>query len=101
MLQFKNIIKRPVIWLPPILTTVITAPISTVVLSLKCSAIGSGMGTAGMVGILDAIDVMGSAYWLPLIMIDIIVPAIVTYVIYKAFRKLNYIKKGDLRLERL
>lgn len=101
MLQFKNIIKRPVIWLPPILTTVITAPISTVVLSLKCSAIGSGMGTAGMVGILDAIDVMGTAYWLPLIMIDIIVPAIVTYVIYKAFRKLNYIKKGDLRLERL
>ena len=30
MLQFKNIIKRPVIWLPPILTTIITAPISTI-----------------------------------------------------------------------
>lgn len=101
MLQFKNIIKRPIIWLPPILTTVITAPISTVVLSLKCSAIGSGMGTAGMVGILDAIDVMGGQYWIPLIIIDVIAPAVITYIIYKAFRKLNYIKKGDLRLERL
>lgn len=101
MLQFKNIIKRPIIWLPPILTTVITAPISTVLLSIKCSAIGSGMGTAGFVGILDAIQVMGNQYWLPVIVIDIIVPAVITYAMYKAFRKLNYIKKGDLRLERL
>lgn len=101
MLQFKNIIRRPIIWLPPILTTVITAPISTVLLSIQCSAIGSGMGTAGLVGILDAINVMGSQYWLPLIIIDIIAPAIITYVMYKAFRKLNYIRKGDLRLERL
>lgn len=101
MLQFKNIIKRPVIWLPPILTTVITAPVSTVLLSIKCSAIGSGMGTAGLVGILDAVNIMGSQYWLPLIVIDIIAPAVITYAMYKAFRKLNYIRKGDLRLERL
>lgn len=101
MLQFKNIIKRPVIWLPPILTTVITAPISTVLLSIQCSAIGSGMGTAGLVGILDAVNVMGGQYWLPIIAIDIIAPAIISYAMYKAFRKLNYIRKGDLRLERL
>lgn len=101
MLQFKNIIKRPVIWLPPILTTVITAPISTVLLSIQCSAIGSGMGTAGLVGILNAVNVMGGQYWLPIIAIDIIAPAIISYAMYKAFRKLNYIRKGDLRLERL
>ena len=57
--------------------------------------------STGLVGILDAINVMGSQYWLPLIIIDIIAPAIITYVMYKAFRKLNYIRKGDLRLERL
>ena len=101
MLQFKNIIKRPIIWLPPILTTVITAPLSTVLLSIRCSAIGSGMGTAGLVGILEAINVMGNDYILPIILIDIIVPAILTYSFYKAFRKLNYIRKGDLKIERL
>ncbi len=101
MLQFKNIIKRPVIWLPPILTTVITAPLSTVLLSIRCSAVGSGMGTAGLVGILDAINVMGNDYVLPIVLIDIIVPAVLTYSFYKAFRKLNYIRKGDLKIERL
>lgn len=101
MLQFKNIIKRPVIWLPPILTTIITAPISTMLLSIRCSAIGSGMGTAGLVGILDAMQVMGNQYTVPIILIDIIIPAVLTFSFYKAFRKLNYIRKGDLKIERL
>ena len=101
MLQFKNIIRRPVIWLPTILTTIITAPISTVLLHIRCSAIGSGMGTAGLVGLLDAIQVMGNQYWIPLILIDVIAPAILTFSFYKAFRKLNYIRKGDLKIERL
>ena len=101
MLQFKNIIRKPVIWLPTILTTIITAPISTVLLHIRCSAIGSGMGTAGLVGLLDAIQVMGNQYWIPLILIDVIAPAILTFSFYKAFRKLNYIRKGDLKIERL
>lgn len=58
MLQFKNIVKHPIIWLPPILTSAIIAPISTCLLEISCSAIGSGMGTAGLVGILEAVNVM-------------------------------------------
>ena len=99
--NLKNIIKRPVIWLPPILTTIITAPISTMLLSIRCSAIGSGMGTAGLVGILDAMQVMGNQHTVPIILIDIIIPAVLTFSFYKAFRKLNYIRKGDLKIERL
>ena len=60
MLQFKNIVKHPIIWLPPILTSAIIAPISTCLLEISCSAIGSGMGTAGLVGILEAVNVMGN-----------------------------------------
>lgn len=101
MLQFQNIIKNPIIWIPPILTSIITAPISTVLLEIKCNAIGSGMGTSGLVGIVSAIEVMGNGYLIPIILIDIIAPAIITYGIYKAFRKLKYIKKGDLKLTRL
>lgn len=101
MLQFKNIVSHPIIWVPPILTSIITGPISTVVLGIKCNAVGSGMGTAGFVGILSAVEVMGNSYWIPIIIIDVIVPAIVTYAIYKAFKKLKYIKKGDLKLTQL
>ena len=53
MLQFKNIVKKPMIWIPPIITSVVIAPISTCLLNISCSPVGSGMGTAGMVGILE------------------------------------------------
>lgn len=98
MLQFKNIVKKPVIWLPPIITSIIIAPISTCVLNISCSPVGSGMGTAGMVGILEAVNVMGSSYWFPLIVIDIIAPAFISFIIYKMFKKLSFIKSGDLKL---
>lgn len=101
MLQFKNIIKHPVIWIPPILTSVIVAPISTCLLEISCSSVGSGMGTAGMVGILEAVNVMGNNYWIPLILIDLIAPMFITWGIYKAFKKLRYIKPGYLKLDRI
>ncbi|MEY8675106.1 PTS sugar transporter subunit IIC [Thomasclavelia cocleata] len=101
MLQFKNIVKKPMIWIPPIITSVAIAPISTCLLNISCSPVGSGMGTAGMVGILEAVNVMGTNYWVPLIVIDLVAPAFLTYGIYKAFKKLSFIKNGDLKLERL
>ncbi|MFV0393001.1 MAG: PTS transporter subunit IIC [Coprobacillaceae bacterium] len=101
MLQFKNIVSNPIIWIPPILASIITGPISTVVLGIECTAVGSGMGTAGLVGILSAVEVMGNAYWIPIIIIDVIVPAVITYAIFKAFKKLKYIKNGDLKLTQL
>ena len=101
MLQFKNIVKRPIIWLSPILASLITGVISTAILGIKCTAVGSGMGTAGLVGLLEAIQVMGTSYWLPLIILDIIVPMAICWSMYRAFRKLNYIKSGDMKLTRL
>lgn len=98
MLQFKNIVQKPIIWIPPIISGIVIAPISTCILNIACSPVGSGMGTAGMVGILEAINVMGSNYWIPLIVIDIIAPAFISFVIYKMFKKLLFIKSGDLKL---
>ena len=98
MLQFKNIVQKPIIWIPPIISGIVIAPISTCILNIACSPVGSGMGTAGMVGILEAINVMGSNYWIPLIVIDIIAPAFISFVIYKMFKKLSFIKNGDLKL---
>ncbi|MDD8048011.1 MAG: PTS sugar transporter subunit IIC [Thomasclavelia sp.] len=101
MLQFKNIVTHPLIWLPPTLASVIVAPISTVLFSIKCTAVGSGMGTAGLVGILEAVNTMGSNYAVIIVAVDIVLAGIITFVIYKGMRKLNYIKKGDLKLEKL
>lgn len=101
MLQFKNIVKRPIIWLPPIVASLITGIFSTAVLGIKCTPVGSGMGTAGLVGLLECIQVMGSSFWLPLIIVDVLVPMAICWSMYRAFRKLNYIKSGDMKLTRL
>ena len=101
MLQFKNIVKRPLIWLPPIVASLVTGIISTAILHIQCTPVGSGMGTAGLVGLLECIQVMGSSYWLPLISVDVLIPMAICWSMYKAFRKLNYIKSGDMTLTRL
>lgn len=101
MLQFKNIVKRPIIWLPPIIASMISGVISTSFLKLECTAVGSGMGTAGLVGLLECIQVMGTNYWIPLLLVDVVLPMVICYSLYKALRKLNYIKKGDLKLTKI
>jgi len=101
MLQFKNIVKRPIIWLPPIVASIVSGIISAAILGIKCTAVGSGMGTAGLVGLLESIQVMGQTYWLPLIIVDVILPMAICWSMYKAFRKLNYIKSGDMKLTHL
>lgn len=101
MLQFKNIVKRPIIWLPPIVASLVSGVISSAILQIQCTAVGSGMGTAGLVGLLECIQVMGSHFWLPLIIVDVLLPMAICWSMYKAFRKLNYIKSGDLKLTRL
>ncbi|MDD3026520.1 MAG: PTS sugar transporter subunit IIC [Erysipelotrichaceae bacterium] len=101
MLQFKNIVKHPLIWLPPIITSAILAPIGIILFNIQTSAIGSGMGTAGLVGPLSAIGVMGNDKAGMIIVFTIILPLIVNLFIFKGFRRANWIKKGDLKLDRL
>lgn len=101
MLQFKNIVQRPIIWLPPIIASIISGVISSAVLGIKCTAVGSGMGTTGLVGLLEAINVMGVSYWIPLLLVDVLLPIVICWGMYKALRKLNYIKNGDMKLTHL
>ncbi len=101
MLQFKNIVKHPLIWLPPIITGAILSPIGIVLFNIQANAIGSGMGTAGLVGPLSAIEYMGNSKTLIVVMFTIVLPAIVNLVIYQGFKRAKWIKKGDLKLDRL
>ncbi|MBO7326746.1 MAG: PTS sugar transporter subunit IIC, partial [Clostridia bacterium] len=48
MLQIPNIMKKPVIMLPMIISSAICGPLSTCVFKLKCGASGGGMGTSGL-----------------------------------------------------
>jgi Predicted membrane protein, putative toxin regulator len=101
MLQFKNIVRRPIIWLPPIIASAIVGMIASVVVKLEATPMGAGMGTAGFVGPLTIIEVMGNDYWIPMLIVVVVLPIVITYFIYHVFRRLNWIRKGDLKITRL
>lgn len=101
MLQFKNILRKPLIWLPTIIASAILGPISTCWLKLSCMGSSAGMGTAGLVGQIGTISSMGvNAWqtWVGIFGLEIILPALLVFGIDLLFRKLNWIKEGDLKV---
>ena len=101
MLQMPNIIKNPLTWIPPTLAAAITGPISTCVFQLENVPIGAGMGTCGLVGpfgIITAMPEGGTKMWIGILLICFILPAILTWIFGEIFRKLNWIKEGDLNI---
>lgn len=104
MLQVPNIVKRPVIWLPAILSSAILGPIGTMVLGMTSNATGSGMGTAGLVGQIMTWQVMTQTetpgmVFAKILFIQILLPAIVTLGISEFMRKRKWIKFGDMKLD--
>ena len=104
MLQIGNSVKKPVIWLPAIITSAILGPASTCVLHMTNNATGSGMGTAGLVGQINAYQTMvgeGVApgiVLLQIILMHVLLPAILSFLISEVMRKKGWIQDGDMKL---
>ena len=104
MLQVPNIVRKPIIWLPAILSSAVLGPIGTMVFKMTNNATGSGMGTAGLVGQIMTWQTMTAVeapavVLVKILLIQIILPAIITLLISEFMRKKNWIKFGDMKLE--
>lgn len=113
MLQMGNIVNNPKIWIAPILTSMITGPLATCLFKLQMNgaAVASGMGTCGLVGqigvytgwvndIAEGTKTAVTAFdWAGLILICFVLPGVLTFVFGQIFRKIGWIKDGDLKLD--
>ncbi len=104
MLQVPNIVRKPVIWLPAIITSAVLGPVSTTLIVMKNNAVGSGMGTAGFVGQIMSYQTMVQAESPVIVLIKILVmhfilPAAIAFGISEGMRKLGWIKEGDMKLD--
>lgn len=104
MLQFKNILKKPLIWVPTIVTSAVLGPIAMLfpydkLASSTGLSVGAGMGTCGLVGPLNFFDAF-SYNWLVVVIVlgVIIVSGLLVFLIDLLFRKLGWFKKGDFSL---
>lgn len=118
MLQMPNIIKNPLIWIPPTAASMITGPIATCIFKIEMNGapISSGMGTCGLVGPIGIItgwfnpsDIAISANnavainpgvmdWIGLVLVCFVLPAIISWALGLLLRKIGWIKDGDLTL---
>ncbi len=103
MLQFGNIMRKPVIWLPPVLASAILGPVSTVLLKMPNTPVGAGMGTSGLVGQFGAWAAMRDSFpgmkaLLLILAMHFVLPALLTCLISRAFRKMGWIKPGDMKI---
>lgn len=117
MLQMPNIVKNPKIWLAPIITSAITGPMATCLFRMEMNGapINSGMGTCGLCGQIGvwtgwispseeaiakgSVAISPAAMdWLGLVLICFVIPAILCPLINMIFRKIGWVKEGDLKL---
>lgn len=99
MLQIPNIMKKPVIMLPMIISSAICGPLATCIFGLKCGAAGGGMGTSGLVGVFGLFDATSGVLGvIGIILLMFVLPAILNFVISELFRKKGWIKFGDMKL---
>lgn len=105
MLQIPNIMRRPLIWLPPTLASAILGPIAIIgPFHMTNNATGSGMGTSGLVGQIMTYQTMTATEEPVLVILKIIVfhfllPGLLSYVIYRGMRNMGYIKDGQMKLD--
>ena len=104
MLQMPNIVRKPIIWFPAIIASAVLGPVSTTI-GMLGNPMGSGMGTAGLVGPIQTFSAMTSGGFSPLytllliLVMHFVLPAIIALVISEGMRKMKFIKAGDLKLD--
>ncbi len=101
MLQIGNIVKNPLILVPPTIAGLITAPIAIVFFQMINNKAGAGMGTSGFVGQFMAFETMGFSTRTTLLVaiFHVILPMIISLLVAYWMRKKLWIKEGDLTLK--
>lgn len=103
MLQIPNIMKKPVIMVPEIISSAF-AGLVAVLLNMRCTAAGGGMGTSGLVGLFGVIDanaLYGVATIntvLGIVLCLFVIPVLISLAVSEFMRKKNWIKFGDMKL---
>ena len=104
MLKVPNIMKKPIIWLPPIIASAILGPLATLVFKMQNNPAGGGMGTSGLVGQLMTWQTMSGQMnkvhlLIIILFLHIILPAVLSLIVANIMKKRGLIKDEDYKLD--
>lgn len=104
MLQIPNIMKKPIIFVPPIIASIVVGPLATCLFKLRCDATGGGMGTSGLVGVFGVVNASSGVIpswqmWIGIILLMFVLPGLISWGVAEIFRKKGLIKEDYLKLD--
>ncbi|WP_100373805.1 PTS transporter subunit IIC [Bacillus sp. FJAT-45037] len=101
MLQVANIVRRPLILIPPTVAGAILAPFATTIFGMTNNPAGAGMGTSGLVGPMMTFTDMGFTFdvAISVALLYFILPAMISLSISEWMRRAGYIKIGEMKIE--
>ena len=104
MLQVPNILRHPLILVPPTLASAITGPLATTIFDMRNTGAFAGMGTSGFVGQIGTWNAMapiqgGGIVALKILVLHFVLPVVFSLLFSEGMRKLGWIKDGEMKLQ--
>lgn len=104
MLEFPNILKKPLIWIPSVLASAILGPFGAALLKMSNTAHGAAAGSLMLIGQFETWRSMvpwtpGAIVVIEIVLMHFLLPGLISLAVSEIMRKLNWIKKGDMRLQ--
>lgn len=104
MLEFPNILKKPLIWIPPVSASAILGPFGAALLKMSNTAHGAAAGSLMLIGQFETWRSMvpgtpGAIVVIEIVLMHFLLPGLISLAVSEIMRKLNWIKKGDMRLQ--
>lgn len=101
MLQIANMMKNPLILIPPTTAGIVLAPLATMVFMMENTPEGAGMGTSGFVGQIFTLTSMGfdSKIFVYIGILHFAGPALISLSVSQWMRKKGWIRPNDMLLK--
>ncbi|QAA23760.1 PTS transporter subunit IIC [Sporolactobacillus terrae] len=97
--QFPNLVKNPKLVIPPFVAAIVSAPIATMLLHFQVPYELGGLGLSSFIAPLNILAIQGVKGLLAFVVAGILIPGIITYVLYRAIKVAGWVKAGDLHME--
>lgn len=103
-LQMANVLRKPILLLPILLSSAILGPVSTILLEMTNTPAGAGLGTLGLGSLISAWRHMSLTTdpiltLFKIVLLYLLLPAGLSLFFSEWMRKRNWIKAGDLKLD--
>ena len=97
--QFPNLIKNPILVVPPFVSAIVCAPIATVIFHFHVSYELAGLGLNSLIAPLNILSTQGISVFLVYVVVGMVIPGVMTLGIYFLLKKFGLVKENSLKIE--